>query len=518
MCRGSYASSDADDAMSTLIVGAQLHSAEPHDTSILFGTTGIEWIGPTNTAREIPADIRIDAHGMLVTPGFVDAHVHATNTGLMLIGLDLTSTVSADDLLTRVAAAAAAHPGESILGHGWDETRWSDARLPSLSDIDAAGEYRPVYLSRVDVHSALVSSALIAAEAGVTALPGFRGDSALVAQQAHGALRRTALGAITPRTRERAQRAFLDQASRRGIVAVHEMAGPTISSEADARALVELSEAAVGPRVFLYWGELASRGGLERAQELGAVGAGGDLFLDGALGSRTAALHEPYNDDPTNRGALYVQLDEIVDHLIRCTEANVQAGFHVIGDRACDLVTEGMRACAEHLGVAHFRRLRHRLEHAEMLSDAALATLADLGAVLSMQPLFDGLWSAPAGMYEQRLGRQRAHGMNRWGSAYRNGSVVAFSSDCPVTEMSPWAQVRAAMEHHDRSERLSWAEAVDAHSRAGWRAVGDDISGSIALGSPAHLALWDLSMADQDPECVATWVDGRCSYSRDGIT
>lgn len=504
--------------MSTLIVGARIHGADPRDTSILFAPSGILWIGTELDARDIDAGVRIDARGMVLTPGFVDAHVHATNTGLMMTGLDLTRTTSAHELLGRVATAAAEHPGEPILGHGWDETRWSTPDVPTLTELDRAGCGQPVYLSRVDVHSALVSSALLAQEPDIGTLSGYTRDSALVSQHAHGAARQRALGSITPGLRRRAQRAFLEQASRRGIVAVHEMAGPTISGESDARELLSVATDQPGPQVFLYWGELASRGGIERARELGAVGVGGDLFLDGALGSRTAALHEPYCDDPTTSGALYVTFDEVLDHIAVCTENGIQAGFHVIGDRACDLVAEAFRVCAKRADVTSMRRLRHRLEHAEMLSDASLRTLAELGVVLSMQPLFDGLWAGSGGMYEQRVGTERARGMNRWRSALERGSTVAFSSDCPVTEMSPWAQVHAAMQHHDPAERLGEGAAVDAHSRAGWWAVGDDSAGVIAPGRPAHVALWGETDAEGIPDCLATWVSGDVSYIQEGIT
>jgi predicted amidohydrolase YtcJ len=503
--------------MSTLIVGARIHGAESRNTSILFDPSGIQWVGSDDAARGVDSKVLIDGHGMVLTPGFVDAHVHATNTGLMMIGLDLTDTTSAHDLLARVGHAASRHPGEPILGHGWDETRWLVRDLPTPVELDAAAAGHLAYLSRVDVHSALVSRALIAAEPDIQRLIGFTSGSALVSQHAHGAARRTALGSITPGLRNRAQRTFLDEASRRGIVAVHEMAGPTISGESDARELLRVASDQPGPQVFLYWGELASAGGIDRARGLGAVGAGGDLFLDGALGSRTAALHEPYTDDPRNRGALYVEFEDMVDHVVQCTFAGVQAGFHVIGDRACDLATEAFRMGAEQTGITEMRRLRHRLEHAEMVNQGSLATLTELGVALSMQPLFDGLWSSPGGMYEQRLGRERARTMNRWGSALRGGATVAFSSDCPVTAMSPWAQVRAAMQHHDPDERISEDDAVDAHSRAGWWAIGDDVAGVIKPSRPAHLALWERGDAHHDPTCVATWVNGVCSYVRDGV-
>lgn len=500
--------------MSTLVVGARIHSVGSQTTAILFDSRGITWLGSSEDAQDLAADERIDARGMFLTPGFVDAHVHATNTGLTIIGLDLGRVTSAPELLDRIRRARAEHPGEPIIGHGWDETRWTDPCVPTRTEFDAAAAGGVVYLSRIDVHSALVSTALLDAVPGIGNRAGFDAMSAQVSRQAHGDVRRVALGGIGPIVRERAQHAFLDRASRNGIVAVHEMAGPTISGEADALALTDLATGP-GPRVVLYWGELASAGGIDRARSLGAIGAGGDLFVDGAIGSRTAALHEPYTDSPDTNGALYIEHDEIVDHVVQCTAANVQAGFHVIGDRACDTVSSAFAAAQSVSDADRFRRLRHRIEHAEMVSDTTLARLTRLGITLSMQPLFDGLWAGPGGMYEQRLGPTRAHGMNRWGSATRAGAHVAFSSDCPVTDMSPWLQIHAATHHHDPKERLTVDQAIAAYTRAGWLAAGDDHSGMIRTGMPAHLALWE-SVPDEAapaPTCVSTWVGGERTYA-----
>ena len=504
----------------TLIVDARVYApGYPGATSVALGPDGITWMGSSAELPAVdPSTTRVvHAEGRLLTPGFVDAHVHATNTGLSLISLDVTDVCSALELLERIDGYGVRHPGSMIIGHGWDETRWAHSDLPSLDAIDRAARGVPVYLSRIDVHSALVSRALTKALPALEGVPGFSPNSPVVSRQAHGVARTHALASIDTEMRTRAQRAFRAHAAARGVVAVHEMAGPAISGEEDTRALVSLASAEPGPDVFVYWGELASRGGIERARSLGAIGVGGDLFLDGALGSRTAALHAGYADDPSNTGALYVTFEETVDHVVQCTRAGMQAGFHVIGDRACDTVTDALLTASRELPDGTMQALRHRLEHAEMLSDAALDALPGLGVIASMQPLFDELWAGPGGMYEQRLGQARAHAMNRWGSALRRGATVAISSDCPVTELSPWAQIRAAMSHHDPSERLTRDDAVTAHSRAGWEAVGEGRSGDIRPGFRGDVALWDadldgaLPVLDPSatlPTCVATWVRG----------
>lgn len=508
----------------TLITDAHVYAPDhPDATAVLFSGNGIEWIGCSSDAPEPDrATKHVHADGRLLTPGFVDAHVHATNTGLMLTGLDVLGVGSAEGLLEQIADFAAQHPGEMIIGHGWDETRWTDAAPPTVDEIDRAARGSAVYLSRVDVHSALISSRVRDAVPDLAMLPGFAPETPVVSRQAHGAARTHVLSHVDPSTRARAQRAFLTRAAENGIVAVHEMAGPTISGEDDARALMDMAHTGVGPRVFVYWGELASHGGIERARSLGAIGAGGDLFLDGALGSRTAALHDPYTDAMTTTGALYVSYDETLDHLIRCSEIGLQAGFHVIGDRACDTVVDAMVAAAARVGIDRFRSLRHRLEHAEMLSDAAIGRLASLNVIVSMQPAFDELWSGPGGMYEQRLGPDRAWAMNRWGSVARAGAAVVFSSDSPVTAMSPWVQIRAAASHHDPAERMSTVDAMEAHSRAGWEAAGDRGSGRILPGLRADLALWDIAdglpaLSEGTPACVATWVAGAMVFASESL-
>jgi predicted amidohydrolase YtcJ len=153
------------------------------------------------------------------------------------------------------------------------------------------------------------------------------------------------------------------------------------------------------------------------------------------------------------------------------------------------------------------RRLGHRLEHAEMMGDLAIAEMADLGIVASMQPMFDGLWGAEGGMYEQRLGRERAGGMNRIADLAAGGVVVALGSDSPVTSLGPWAAVRAAVLHHNQAQRVSARAAFSAHTRGGWRAVGQPDSGVVAPGAPAHYAVWDVEdvVVQAPDDRLAAW-------------
>ena len=146
--------------------GAVYNPAEPYATAMLTVGDTVAWIGSEDGAdlHADSADAVIDLRGALVTPAFVDSHVHATSTGLALTGLDLSGTASATELLDRVAAYARSLPSDAVvLGTGWDETAWADAVAPSAEELDRAAGGREVYVSRVDVHSAAVSSALLAA-------------------------------------------------------------------------------------------------------------------------------------------------------------------------------------------------------------------------------------------------------------------------------------------------------------------------------------------------------------------
>jgi predicted amidohydrolase YtcJ len=501
-------------AARTLLRGGRVYSpSDPFATALLIDDGIITWVGDdagANVHAEL-ADLTIDLGGALVTPGFVDAHVHATATGIMLTGLNLADCTSAADVLARVDQVARETRGRAIIGHGWDETNWDDTRLPTRQELDRAAWGGVVYLSRVDVHSALVSSALVTMIRSAETLSGWDSVGA-VSRDSHGALRTAALGSIDRVTRRTAQETFRTHCATHGIVAVHEMGGPTISSSNDLTDLLVLAQNSRGPLVTGYWGELAQSGGIEAARDMGAWAVGGDLFIDGAVGSRTACLHSPYTDQPDTSGADYMSSEDVAQHVQLAIEAGMQAGFHVIGDRGSSLIMQGIADVVEHFGVARVREAGHRLEHAEMMSDADIHLLAAIGGTASVQPVFDALWAGGGGMYEARLGADRAAQMNRFAGMSKAGVLVAFGSDAPVTEVSPWQAIRAAAWHHTVDQRMSVRAAFAAHSRAGWRAVGLPHVGTIDPGAPAHLAIWEtgeLDVQSPDPRLSAWSTDPR---------
>jgi predicted amidohydrolase YtcJ len=490
--------------------GRVITSGRRGATAFVVDGGHIGWLGDE---REVPstavAEV-VDLAGAFVTPAFVDAHVHATSTGLALTGLDLRSAGSLAEALTLVERAARAGRGRPLLGGGWDETGWPERRPPTSAELDRAGYGGLVYLARVDVHSALASSALLASVPEVRGLAGFD-RSGWVRGPAHDAVRTAAFSAITGGQRRDAQRAALRHAAGLGIACVHEMAGPIISSADDLRALLELAGSEPLPEVVGYWAELF---GIETARELGAVGAAGDLFCDGSLGSHTAALNEPYTDRPGTTGLVRFATEDVAEHIVRCTEAGLQAGFHAIGDAAVDQVLDAVELASSRLGRPVGSG--HRIEHAEFVTDPG--RLARSGLIASVQPCFDALWGGPDAMYAERLGPHRAARLNRFAELADAGVPLAFGSDSPVTELGPWAAVRAAVHPTNADAAISAQAAFEAHTAGGHRAAGRAELGELVAGAPATFAVWQtahaqlfevLSPGAELPTCLATLLNGR---------
>ncbi|MFD6468735.1 amidohydrolase [Streptomyces goshikiensis] len=520
-----------------LLRRGEVHSpADPFATAMVVERGHIAWVGSEGAADAFVqgVDEVVDLDGALVTPAFTDAHVHTTSAGLALTGLDLSTARSLADALDRVRAYADARPADRVLlGHGWDAARWPERRAPRREELDLATGGRPLYLSRIDVHSAVVTTALLDLVPGVRT----RDDEPLTRDD-HHAVRAAALDAVTPAQRAEAQQAALDRAASLGIGSVHECGGPGISSAEDFTALLELAASRPGPRVFGYWADRD----LDRAKALGAVGAAGDLFVDGALGSHTACLHAPYAD-AGHTGTGYLDALAVAEHIAACTEAGLQAGFHAIGDAAITAVVEGARAAAAKVGLDRVRAARHRVEHAEMMTPDTIAAFAELGLTASVQPAFDAAWGGADGMYADRLGADRARTLNPFAALLKAGVPLAFGSDAPVTPLDPWGTVRAAAFHKTPEHRISVRAAFTAHTRGGWRALGRDDAGVLVPGAPADYAVWqtgelvvqapddrvarwstdprsgtpglpDLSPGRDLPVCLATVVGGREVFVR----
>ncbi len=489
-----------------LLRGGYVHTpADPHATALCVEDGVVVWTGDDDASVHFAdnADRIVELDGRLVAPAFVDAHAHLAQTGFALSGVDLTGCANLHEALDAVAAHSHSSRRPVVVGHGWDDTAWPEGRVFTREELDRAAGGKAVYLSRIDEHSAVVSTAFLDACPDVVHAEGYDA-SGQVSRDAHAAARSGLIRLLPASAREEAITLALNEAARNGIGMVHELGAPHISPPEDLATARALTAQHVLPEVVGYWGEL---GAVDRAVELGCAGAAGDLCVDGSIGSRTAALHTPYAGSDRD-GHLFLSAQQVAEHVVACTRADLQAGFHVIGERATSELVEGLRLAAKELGEQALVRGRHRLEHLEMVDPDQMQLLGSLGLTASMQPVFDHLWGGPDSLYAQRLGADRARGMNAFASLNRAGIALAFGSDSPVTSFGPWAAVRAAAWHHTESERITVRAAFNAHTRGGWRAARRDEGGVIALGAPASLAVWDLAgdLVVQTPDTrVAAW-------------
>nr|WP_260173933.1 amidohydrolase [Nocardioides albus] len=481
----------------------------------------IVWTGNDPDDFASPDEL-VDLEGRLVTPAFVDSHVHVVETGEQILGLDVGSAPSREVVLDMVAAHVRdlGHD-DLVLAQGWDETHWPDPSLPTAAELDRASGGRKVYLNRIDGHSAVVSSALMARVPGIAGLPGWT---------AQGRVEREALRALLPLLAdltpaghaEHGARAALQAMAALGIGAFHDNSGPDIGPESDLIA-TQAQAAEAGLHGTYYWGAHLGFDDLERLSEVS--GLAGDLSADGSMGSRSAALTFDYADLAGHRGHAYLNPEEMAEHIIGCTRRGLQAGFHCIGDQAIDNIAQAFRLAEATLGAASIRSGRHRLEHCELPSPAATETFAHLGVTASMQPMFDGLWGGPDRMYAARLG-ERWQQMNPFRTLLDAGVRLAFGSDSPVTPLDPWAAVHAAVHHHTPGQGITAAEAFAAHTVGGWYAAGIDDAGTLTVGQRATYAVWDRTtfpdlttpdVADVTTACLQTVVDGRTVFEKEGV-
>jgi predicted amidohydrolase YtcJ len=507
-------------------------------TAMVVTGSEIAWVGSDEAAagHADGADEVVELDGALVTATFVDSHVHTSATGMGLRSVRLTDALSLPQMLDRLEMAARKRAGRPVYAPGWDEQSWPEPRPPTARELDRATYGGVVYSPRVDGHSAVISSALAAAS-GARDHPGWN-DSGLVTREAHHAARAVFYAGVSPADRQADIDAALQAAAAAGIGLVHENGGPTLSSEADFADVLAAGQTSV--EVVGYWAELV--GDEESARSVagrhGARGLGGDLNVDGSIGSRTAFLRAPYADrdgphaqDGTAgpgrdssglRGNGYLSVEQIRDHVAACSMAGLQAGFHVIGDAGADLVIEGMRTAAELVGLARVVAARHRLEHLEMVDAHGIRALVELGVTASVQPAFQSRWGGPDGMYADRLGAGRTSAMNPFAMMKDAGMALALGSDSPVTPFAPWEAIRSCVNHQDPAHRLSADAAFHAHTVGGWRAAGIDNRGFLEVGQPASFAIWDagptgfpdLSSEASLPINLRTVIRGRTAFDR----
>ncbi len=401
---------------------------------------------PTGLSSEITV---VDCAGGSIVPGFHDCHVHLTATGLLRGDRDLGVCNDVPSLLARVAKLAAGEP--FVYAGNFDENLLAESRLPTRTELDAVSAGKATLLSRVDGHSCVANSAalellsidLTKPEVEVDAFgePTGRLTGFVSYAAQHDFVRRLPVAAL-----RRADRAAAAAALAAGITTAHNV----IEGDASYEELAEIyiDNAVLPLRVI----SKSCTTSVAKAKRLGGRLFGGDIFIDGSIGSRTAALAEAYADG-RGRGSLYLQRTQLVDLFTEAAESGLSLGVHAIGDEAIEQAIAAWETVAAQRG--SLAGLRPSIDHFEIARPDHLERAARLGILLSMQPAFDYLWGGEGAMYEQRLGVKRARDMNRLGSARRGGCTVCAGSDSPVTPFSALLGIHSGVNHHVADERLS---------------------------------------------------------------
>ena len=545
---GGPSPSAAQDAADLVLRHARLYpvSAPPIADGALAVRAGrLVWVGEDAGATRFvgPATEVLDLGGRAVTPGLIDAHSHLVGLGAALEQVDLVGTESYDEVIARVRETAARLPaGSWVIGRGWDQNDWAaDASgqhpLPEHAALSAALPDHPVWLTRIDGHAALLNARAIAAlgiEDSVTDPAGgrFLRDGA---GRLSGVLVDAAMSVgsgrppATPGDLRRRLLAAAHESLRYGLTTVTDM-GVEPEEVAAYRALAQAGELPL--RAALFWD--GSRSDLESLLAPGPSTSGDHrlllrgvkLYADGALGSRGAALLEPYADDAPNVGLLITPSAELAAVTRLAVEKGFQVGIHAIGDRGNVVALDALEAA---LGGPR-PEARCRIEHVQIVRRQDLARMAQLGIVASMQPTHatsDMPW-VPA-----RLGDGRLDRAYPWRTALELGARLALGSDFPVERVDPLLGLHAAVTRQDREgqpaggwlpgQRLSREEALRGFTLdAAWSLFLDDQVGSLETGKRADLVVYDrdpMTVPDEsipDVRVDLTLVDGRVAYRREG--
>jgi len=475
-----------------------------------------------DSAMASPRDSEvIEANGGSLHPGFVDSHCHPFEYSWLKRGVNLTGVANMTGVRLRVLAGIQrANPGEWVSGMGWDQEAFPGRAMPSRTDIDDISPENPVVLSRVCGHVGLLNSK------GIEAL-GFENRTGEeydrdVKGALTGIVRERALEEALERLPKSAERLASDlqsvetEAARLGLTTLHCIISPGGYRE-ELGALAELSRSG---SLSLAYRVYVPPEALEHIETTGLrkkfAGSrlrmnGVKIYADGSLGARTAALREPYSDDPSNSGILRYTDDELSDIVEKVDATGMQAIIHAIGDRAVEQAAEALGMVA---GTGNPRR--HRIEHATLLPKDLRSKMARHGIRAAVQPLFITSDSWAAG----RLGEDRVQDLYPLKSMLAEGIVASGGSDSPVESMSPIFGIWAAMTRGgaDPKEALNLEEALSLYTTNG-RSNGFDSAEGVNEGSPANLTLLDSDTSGMHPALfrkvgvLATLVDGVAVHS-----
>lgn len=500
-------------------------------------------IGSTNHVLRLrtPGCEVIDLRGATVLPGFNDSHMHLLNWGLEMDGLDLACAESVDELVSLGRRFAQQHPERGwILGRGWNDENFEKKQLPTATILDHVCSDRPLMFTRVCGHVCAVNSAAlyIAGIGADTPDPaGGHIDKDPYTGLPTGILRETAMDLVLKHIPE----PTLDDLKRAIRTAAHAAAalGLTSVQTNDIMGSPSMQRCLEAYRQLYAEGELPIRinlqVGLPTREELDLYLSirhryemPGDmfrlgplkLFADGSLGARTAALNQPYCDEPDNQGITIYTQAELNDMVQAAVQADMQVAVHAIGDRAIDMV---LQSYEQAISVNRVMKYRPRIIHAQITSKRNLQRMADLGVVADIQPVF-----VPTDMHfaEQRIGAERSASSYAWKTMLKLRIPIAIGSDCPVESCSPLENIYAAITRQDRSgfpqsgwnssEKLTPMEAITAYTLGSAYACHEEhIKGSLVPGKLADFVVLPDDPSQVSPRSLlsmpvlATYVGGR---------
>ncbi|HZO95209.1 MAG TPA: amidohydrolase family protein [Candidatus Baltobacteraceae bacterium] len=494
---------------SFVLSGGRVYGFDPHAARWACGDALVVRDGHVVSLRITDADAgtpHIPLDGRAVYPAFADCHVHLTDTGLFLGPADLSGVRDAAGFERAVAALPYAGV---VLAGNYDDSAWPHGERASAAPLEREHAGSIAMAVRVDGHSSVVNRRALELAALAPETPGIERDehgvpTGTLFLEANWRAQARVLAAVPPKQRRAAERRATELALREGALHLHVQLVGLGDREAYAAEIAALRDA--GPA---KWHPKICEPDAALARSFGLPYVGGDVFLDGSIGSGTAALTAPYHDRP-GCGTLMHGDDEVVAYFAEAEALGVSAGVHAIGDAA---IEQCLRAWETVLGGQPSPRNRHFIEHFEIATPAQIARAARLGLFLSMQPQFDALWGAPGGMYDARLGAERARGMNALRSARSAGAVVVGGDDSPVCRLSPLEGMRAAMQHHNLAERLTVEDALQMYTYDAARfGHAERETGTLLPGYAA-----DFVVLDGDPIAARsfdgvrvgeTWSDG----------
>jgi predicted amidohydrolase YtcJ len=529
-------------AATSALVNARIHTLDdsrPAAEALAWDATGrIIAVGRREEVlAQAPGATLHDALGATVVPGLIDAHAHLMGLGYALMRADLTGTRGKAEVIARLREfAATLPPGAWLLGRGWDQNDWPGQAFPTAADLDAAFPDRPVWLERIDGHAGWANTAALRhttrdlsgtwqPDGGQIVRTDTRPTGVFI--DAASDLVQQAVPAPDDVYRAEALRRALAATASVGLTGVHDM-GTSVPDLDLFRRFAD--EGRFTLRVVAYAdGDAAALEQLCRQgpyqHPSGRVRmAGVKFYADGALGSRGAALLEPYSDDHGNHGLLVTPPAQLLDGMRKARGCGLQVATHAIGDRGNRLVLDDY---ATTLGAAAGTDHRWRIEHAQVVSPADIPRFAPMGVVASMQPTHatsDMPWAG------QRLGHERLAGAYAWRRFVQSGARLALGSDFPVESADPRLGLYAAVTRQDldgeppggwlADQRLTAAEALRGFtSDAAWAGFMEHDVGRLAPGLHADFVMLDadpLSVpASQLPRIrvISTWVDGTPVYA-----